>query len=262
MIPARSRRVELGGFAVEVTDDQPTFWDRVEAGTWEPATIAAVGRLAGPDTMFLDLGAWVGALSLYAAALGARVLAVEADPVALEQLRRNLLANPALAARIDVLPKAVAPRAGAVRLGARRKRGDSMSSTLLAGSGTSWSAEAVTPEALMVLAEEGRRLVVKLDIEGGEYGLLPTLAPALARRDAVLLASFHPVILRESRDPDPDATGRAAFAALAGWRATPIGADEPAPAWSDPDAHGALRHLAVRAAVTALCLLGRGGFGH
>lgn len=226
----------MAGAALAVADDQPTFWDRVEAGSWEPATIATIGRLVGPDTVFLDLGAWVGALSLYAAACGARVIAVEADPAARDQLRRNLAVNPDLARRIEVVAKAVAPRPGHVRLGARRKPGDSMSSALLADADTTWTAEAITPEQVAGLIPEGSPLAVKLDIEGGEYALLPALAPILARRGAALLVSFHPAILRQSGDPDPGGTARAAFAALAGWRASSVGAGEPAPSWSDPDA--------------------------
>lgn len=236
-VPAdRHRRRRAGRHVLRVDDDQPTYWDRVEAGLWEPETVAAIERLVGPGTAFLDLGAWVGALSLVAAASGASVLAVEADPAALAQLRRNVAANPDLAGRVEIVAKAVAPRPGPVRLGARRKPGDSMSSALLARAGTTWSAEAVTPKALAGLVPESRRLVAKLDIEGGEYALLPVLAPLLARPGTVLLVSFHPAILRESGDPDPSGTSREAFAALAGWRATPIGADAPAPSWHDPDA--------------------------
>ena len=69
----RERRI--GGAKLRIADDQPTFWDRVEAGTWEPGTLAALAPHLGPETTFLDLGAWVGPLTLLAASRGARVLA-------------------------------------------------------------------------------------------------------------------------------------------------------------------------------------------
>ena len=47
----------------------------------------------------------------------------------LEQLKRNLAVNPDLARRIEVVAGAIHASQGPVTLGARRKAGDSMSST-------------------------------------------------------------------------------------------------------------------------------------
>lgn len=225
------RKARLGRATIAVADDQPTFWDHVEAGGWEPATLALYEREVGPGSLVLDLGAWIGPLALYAAALGARVVAVEADPAALDQLGRNLAVNPDLAARITVIPRAVASGAGPVRLGARRKPGDSMSSVLLtdtprdtpADTRASWTAEAVMPGELVALAQPGERLFAKLDIEGGEYALLPALAPVLDRPGVRLLISLHPAILAEAGVPDPTARALAALRPFERWRAEPVG---------------------------------------
>ena len=142
-----SRAARIGGRVVQVADDQPTFWDRVAAGRWEPDTLAVIDEIVDDRTTFVDLGAWVGPTALYAAAIARRVVAVEADPAALDQLRRNLAANPELAARVEVVPRAVHARDGHVTLGARRKPGDSMSSTLLGDAGRTWQAATLTPGA-------------------------------------------------------------------------------------------------------------------
>ncbi len=218
------RAVRMGGRLVRVADDQPTFWDRVEAGRWEPHTLAAIDRLVDPRTTFVDLGAWVGPTALYAAGAARRVIAVEADPAALDQLRRNLAVNPDLAERIEVVPRAVHAREGHVTLGARRKPGDSMSSTLLAGADRTWEAATVTPIELAAMVGADEHVIVKIDIEGGEYDLLPTLAPLLDRVDAVLI-SFHPKILAAASNANEAARRtRAALAALAGFRARALGA--------------------------------------
>ena len=218
-----SRTARIGRATVRVEDDQPTFWARVEAGGWEPGTLCALDGLAGSGDVVLDLGAWVGPITLYAAALGARVIAVEPDPVALAQLRRNVAANPELAPLIRIVPGAIAPQPGRIALGARRKPGDSMSSALLAGSGAStWTSIVVTPAELAAMLPSSGRLVVKLDIEGGEYRLLPAIGPLLAR-DPALLASFHPLILSETGELDVHGATRAALAPLKGWRGREIG---------------------------------------
>jgi FkbM family methyltransferase len=231
------RRIRAGAVAFAVADDQPTFWDRVEAGRWEPATLATLRRLIGPATTILDIGAWTGILSLYGVACGAtRAVAVEADPAALAQLRRNLAANPDLAGRIEIVARAAAPHPGPVRLGARRKPGDSMSSVALADSPGAWTAEAVTPAELAALAGEGGPLLISLDIEGGEYALLPAMAPLLGRPGSALLVSCHRAILRAAAGPVAEAAAERAHAALAGLRASPVGAPGPPPAWGDRDA--------------------------
>jgi FkbM family methyltransferase len=217
------RAIRIGPVAVQVDDDQPTFWDRVEANAWEPGTLLALQPLLGPGVLFLDIGAWIGPLTLFAAGLGARVIAVEADPRARAQLGRNLTANPRLADRVTVIARAAAPSPGPVRLGARRKPGDSMSSALLAGAPDTWDVEAVTPEELASMLGPGERLVIKLDIEGGEYVLLPALAPLIERPGANLVLSLHPGILVETGEADPAGRALAALAIVSDWNAARIG---------------------------------------
>jgi len=189
------REIKLGDVRLCVADDQPTFWDKVEKGLWEPETLALIDQQVAPGTTFLDLGAWVGPTALYAAARGARVIALEADPVALDQFRRNLAVNPALAGHIEVLARAVHAAVGQVRLGARRKPGDSMSSVLVAPGAATWLADTITPLALAARLGKVGRLFVKMDIEGGEYALLPCMRPLIDRPGCAMLVSFHPRIL-------------------------------------------------------------------
>lgn len=226
MNPARRRR--LGAITIAVADDKPTFWDRVEAGRWEPGTLATLTPLLGPGVVFLDIGAWVGPLSLLAAALGARVIAVEADPAARDQFERNLAVNPALAERIELVAAAISADADPVRLGARRKPGDSMSSVLLASGDTSWSADAVTPAMLADRVSGDETIVVKIDIEGAEYALLPHLGPLIARPDVSVLLSLHPVILAQSGEQHPEARAQEAAAIFDGWSAFAVTANGPA----------------------------------
>lgn len=228
------REVKLGGGVIVVADDQPTFWDRVEAGRWENGTLAVIERFVHAGTTLLDLGAWVGPTTLLAARRGARVIAVESDPAALDQLHRNLAANPALAERVTVVPRAIHATAGPLTLGARRKPGDSMSSIHLADAATTWTVEAITPRELARMVDT-QRLFVKIDIEGAEYDLLPALEPLIERPSAQVLVSFHPKILAASRKLEQVAVAEATRQALAifdGWRALAVahdGAVEAAP---------------------------------
>jgi FkbM family methyltransferase len=189
--PGAPRIVKVREAVLGVADDQPTFWDKVESGLWEPETLALIEDQITPGTTFLDLGAWVGPTALYAAARGARVIALEADPVALAQLRRNLAVNPVLARRIEVLARAVHATEGRVTFGARRKPGDSMSSVLVAPGAVTWVAEAITPAALAALVGAEERLFIKIDIEGCRVllslhpAILATVLPNAAQRETM-----------------------------------------------------------------------------
>jgi hypothetical protein len=66
-------------------------------------------------------------------------------------------------------------------------------------------------------------LVAKIDLEGGEYALLPHLGPVLDRAAAVHL-SLHPALLLESLHGDgaaAQALSRAALAGLAAFEGAP-----------------------------------------
>ena len=54
------RSIQVREAVLNVADDQPTFWDKVERGRWEPETLALIDQKVTPGTTFLDLGAWVG----------------------------------------------------------------------------------------------------------------------------------------------------------------------------------------------------------
>lgn len=186
-----------------IVDDKPTFWAKAEAGFWEPETLAALEGMARPGVVVLDIGAWVGPTTLFAAALGANVLAVEADPTAFALLSANVEANPDLASRIRLLNAAAGPTPGTLALAAPRKLGDSMSSVLMAGAGAAgFEAKVVTPAELASRLPAGLPLAVKIDIEGGEYALLPAFAPVAARCTEGVLVAFHPRLMAKAGRSD------------------------------------------------------------
>jgi FkbM family methyltransferase len=219
------RRIAAGPVSFDVDDDKDTFWDRVEAGRWEPETLAALAAQVGPGTTVLDIGAWVGPITLLCAGLGAEVLALEPDPRAFAMLTRNVAANPQLSPRIAVRERALAPRAGPLRIGSPRKPGDSMGSVLMADRvAATWEAEAVTPAGLAAELAGRERIVLKLDVEGAEYDLLPHMAPLLGRPLAACVIAFHPRILAATgvEGAGIEARSAAAERALSGYAARPL----------------------------------------
>ena len=90
------RAYASAGWAVANASAPP--WPRVPAGAWEPYTFEMLDRLLlpadrAPDgaATLIDIGAFNGPISLYAASIGASVYAVEADPDNYAMLRRLYL---------------------------------------------------------------------------------------------------------------------------------------------------------------------------
>lgn len=172
------------------------FWEAMSSQDFEPATVVALTTALQPGTRLLDVGAWIGPFTLLGAALGASVTAVEPDPVAFAALRNNVAANGDLAARITVRGVAAAARPGPVMLSSGPWGQGNGRSTVLSGP------RGRPTDAVQVAGVDAAGLavdtfdVVKVDIEGGEFTVIPAWSRALAVRRPLLLLSLH--------GPDPE----------------------------------------------------------
>jgi FkbM family methyltransferase len=150
----------------------------------------------------IDVGAYIGLLSLYASDRVDDILAFEPSPTHQNLLAANILANqdfrPDLAQRITLIPAALGVTAGLAPL-YRKAYADSGSSLfqsverhqILHG-----QPEAQVPilAAAKTLDEIGLNpaTLIKIDVEGAEYDLIPELAPLFACSRPFLHLSFHP----------------------------------------------------------------------
>lgn len=181
----------MAGQSVEVEDEggYPGFWTLLASGKWEPETLRALDVLVGPGTHYLDIGTWIGPTALYAAARGAVVHAFEPDPEALKGLDRHLEINPHLAKKVTVHRYALGAQAGTLPL-TSTKLGNS-ESTLRRGRGESVHVDVRRFEDEVAKDFFRSAGVVKIDIEGGEYPLLPAIARMLERQHMILILSTH-----------------------------------------------------------------------
>lgn len=152
------------------------FWARYEAGEWEPDTHELLTQILKPGDLFVDIGAWIGPVTLWALELGAHVIAIEPDPIALDELRRRapeaeVWAGAVVADDITTARLTSRPSAGMSRLTAK---GHSVAA---------WSLR-------RILDQRVPRLVT-MDVEGYEMALLPTVAPFLADLGVPLQVELH-----------------------------------------------------------------------
>lgn len=187
--------VTVAGVPVRVPRAEASNWRQAASGAWEPATLSALSALVRPGDVVVDIGAYVGVVTAVSAGLGARVHAYEPDPVAREQLEMMLAANPRLAGRVTVHPEALGTSDGAAHIASDRL-GDS--GARITRDPREGAVVAVRDARLLASDVDLRRCtLVKIDVEGAEYGLLPRMLPVLKQARPAILLSTHTYHFRQ-----------------------------------------------------------------
>lgn len=163
---------------------------------FEPAETRFLSTQLAHAGVFIDIGANIGFYSCLARKAGAHVIAVEASRENVECLLFNLVANGWH--DVEVVPVGLADRTGIAVL----HGGGTAASLLPDWAGTPASAGRSIPlttlDAVMGQRFEGRALLVKVDVEGAELGVLRGATAVLQRRPRpvwlveICLTEHHP----------------------------------------------------------------------
>jgi FkbM family methyltransferase len=151
------------------------FWDSYESGAWEPDTLAIFRRLIDENHSYVDIGAWIGPTLLLGCQLAKRAYGIEPDPIAFAELSANIDSNRPLTSNVHLFNLCITPASGKVPFGSRCDGGDSMSSLLFSREKTCWTVEGKNFQEWIEQNEVNDCSFVKIDIEGGEYVVLPTM---------------------------------------------------------------------------------------
>ncbi|MEO8214248.1 MAG: FkbM family methyltransferase, partial [Myxococcales bacterium] len=136
--------------------------------------------------LVIDCGANAGLYTCLAASRGVSVMAIEPYPLCLSILYRNLRDN-AFKVPIEVYPMALGDQAGVAPL-----YGRGQGASLLAGWGglptfDTQLVSVIPLDALVGRRFDGKRILLKVDVEGGEWNLLKGATQVLAQRPHVLM---------------------------------------------------------------------------
>jgi FkbM family methyltransferase len=168
------------------------FWlagdETMRLGKFEPQERRIIARELRNADVFVDIGANIGYYTCLTRAGGLHVVAIEPLPLNLKSLFRALETNQW--DDVETWPVAVAERPGSLPMW-----GASTGASLVPGwAGSSLQYRQIVPattlDTLFDRRFEGQRLLVKMDIEGAEYGALLG-GTSLLKRDP------HPVWLVE-----------------------------------------------------------------
>ena len=190
---------DLAGERFRLDPYHTTFWRKAAAGRWEPETLAVLAECLSRDADYLDIGAWIGPTVLYGARKARRGVALEPDPVAFRALSWNIELNGL--ENVSALPVALSDRVGVTRMaGMRGERGDSTTSLLNPGGAAGSDVVTLDWETLAGSLDLSGVSMVKVDVEGAEFDLIPRMAGWLdAARPALLLSTHAPWLDGETR---------------------------------------------------------------
>jgi FkbM family methyltransferase len=176
--------------------DKSSLVDRcvIETGTWEPEQLAYVSGLTEmfrkfEKPMFLDIGSYWGLYSLMAMKTGvfAEQFAFEADRHNFSQLQANMFLNGA-GGRIKAVNNAVSDVQGILRFrdSTTHPEGNRAGASVIGWEEDleGYAVQAITIDS--VIADTGRYILMKLDVEGHEAQVLRGMTETVTNNKVVL----------------------------------------------------------------------------
>jgi hypothetical protein len=160
-----SAPVMLWGERICVAANNVARWNMVSRGEWRPETYDALDWLIVSGSTYLELGSGIGETALYAARLAELVYAVECDGSKFADLRQNVALNASEIDNIRPLNVCIASRP---------------------------TAQSVTFADFARAHALSDCSLIKVDLEGDEYGVLPTMVPYLREARPSLHLTLYP----------------------------------------------------------------------
>lgn len=184
------KSIHIRGEQINYCNNEEHFLE-VQYEIWEKETFDVLDRFLTSKSVFLDIGAWAGTLSLYSAKKGVICHSYEPDPVALDYLTDNVAAND-YTGSIFIHRKAVSDVDEEIKI--YGCYGDSMSSPTRGGDEYK-TIEAVAFKSLLTPEVS----LIKIDTEGGEAKIMNEKCLY-----SLYEANYPPILLSVHPDWIPD----------------------------------------------------------
>jgi len=196
-------KVERLGVSWNVSGEYSESWfeRNLNNGSWEDGTYDVINRFQDKEGVLVDIGAWIGPISLFASELFGRVISFEPDEVAFKLFEENLRVNNFT--NISPINKGISAKNGIIQFGGNGRLGNSESTMML----DEISVEGEIVEVEVVRLEEAINelsinpseiSICKMDIEGGEKIVVPAIINFLSEYNIPLYISLHWGILEEA----------------------------------------------------------------
>ncbi len=187
--------VKIDDTLYQLAPGNKKFWLRVADNQWEADTFSFLDRCLKPDSIYLDVGAWIGPTVLFAAKRCHKVYCIEPDAVAYEKLLANLRMNEVH----NVLPfhGALHSENCPVQITNSDHFGNSETRVQTSAEG-GITVVGIKISVFIDWWKIDRIDLLKMDIEGAEFDLIPSLIHFLDRYKPAVHLSLHAPLFAES----------------------------------------------------------------
>ena len=201
-------------FFISKDEQYSMDWFSNKFDKWEQDTFHIFEYYKNNKCIYIDIGAWIGPTVLYCANIYKKVIAIEPDLVALSRLKKNISFNNFN--NINLIEKGLSSENGITQFGGNGPLGNSESTLLIANKEEYLSyegrhtethdhneiveIETITIEKLIEQQNIDTQNIslIKLDIEGGEKIVVPSLVNFLNTYKPVFYISLHRCFLKKS----------------------------------------------------------------
>jgi len=177
------------------------FWGKFSKNKWEPLNLKIYKSLIEKNTNYYDVGSWIGPTLLIAANFFPKeIYAFEPDSKAYEELKNNIFLNKKKLnnVKIELYNKAAYILNGKIILNIPHGNLGASTSSLIRSAKESY--ESIVIKSLNFLSFMKKKKLksedfIKIDIEGGEYKLLPFIGPILRKKKPNIYLAPHPFLI-------------------------------------------------------------------
>jgi len=184
--------LKLFGQNYKLNIENIDFWKRVYRGEWEPHTYKVMSQYLDKNSIYIDIGAWIGPTVIYAAKKSKQVICFEPDPIAFRRLTSNIYLN-----NLDNVSSynvAISDKCSIQKMSSfGGSLGDTMTSLISRHNKSSSSFNALVLDWNMIEKIHNFKKVdfIKIDIEGAEFFLIPKLEKFFMKFQPVVWLSIH-----------------------------------------------------------------------
>lgn len=165
--------------------------------TWENQTFQIIDDLVDNTKTFIDIGAWIGPISLYIAPKIKRIIAIDCDHIAIESLFKNVHCND-FKDKFEIEYSALFNKNKLTYVGGGKRKAEWGKSGIAltdAQDTSSRLVNGITIDSLIQKYGVDDCGFVKMDIEGGEGFIIDSMENFFITQKPIFYISLHPHLL-------------------------------------------------------------------
>jgi len=173
------------------------FWRLVNKGKFELFYFQILDKYLDRNSVYCDIGSWIGPTVMYASKICKKVYCFEPDYIAYKYLLQNIQLNDLK--NVNPFNMAIGIENGKIKMASHGGNlGDSMTSMVNIDKYDSFQqATSVKWQTWLEKNKPEKIEFLKIDIEGGEFELLPTMKDYLKNEKPIISLSTHCLYIPE-----------------------------------------------------------------